>query len=46
MRYFFDKELELISDISRFKVKKKYKWLTFDDPDFDTWYAVWVLEKI
>jgi len=46
MRYFFDKELELISDISGFKVKKKYKWLTFDDPDFDTWYAVWVLEKI
>lgn len=46
MRYFFDKELELISDLVGFKVKKKYKWLTFDDPNFDTWYAVWILEKI
>lgn len=46
MRYFFDKELELISHLFGFKVKKKYKWLTFDDPNFDTWYAVWVLEKI
>jgi hypothetical protein len=25
---------------------KKIKWLTFDDPNFDTWYAVWVLEKV
>ena len=33
-------------DLLGFKVKKKYKWLTFDDPNFDTWYAVWVLEKI
>ena len=46
MRYFFDKELELIADITGFKVTKKYKWLTFDDPNFDTWYAVWILEKI
>jgi SAM-dependent methyltransferase len=46
MRYFFDKELELVANITGFKVKKKYKWLTFDDPNFDTWYAVWVLEKI
>lgn len=46
MRYFFDKELELIADITGFKVTKKYKWLTFEDPNFDTWYAVWILEKI
>jgi SAM-dependent methyltransferase len=45
MRYFFDQELELISDLTGFNIKKKYKWLTFDNPDFDTWYAVWVLEK-
>lgn len=46
MRYFFDTELELISHLTGFIVKKKYKWLTFKNPDFDTWYAVWVLEKI
>lgn len=46
MRYLFDKELELISKLSGFKVLKKYKWLTFDEPGFDTWYAVWVVEKI
>lgn len=45
MRYFFDKELELIADLSGFKVTKKYKWLTFENPDFNTWYAVWILKK-
>lgn len=46
MRYFFDKELELMTELSGFKVNKKFKWLTFDKPDFNTWYAVWILEKI
>ena len=46
MRYFFDNELELVANITGFNVKKKYKWLTFDNPNFDTWYVVWILEKI
>lgn len=46
MRYFFDTELELICDIVGFRIKQKFQWLTFDEPNFDSWYAVWVLEKI
>jgi len=45
MRYFFDPELKLISDLSEFKLMKRYKWLTFDKPDFSTWNAVWILEN-
>ncbi len=46
MRYFFDTELELLFDITGFKLLKKYKWLTFEKPDFNTWYSVWILKKI
>jgi SAM-dependent methyltransferase len=45
MRYFFDSELEVFISNIGFKVKKKYKWLNFESPDFNSWNVVWILEK-
>lgn len=44
MRYFFDKELELISDKTGFKINEKYEWMTHKAPDFNSWNVVWVLK--
>lgn len=41
MRYFFDTELEMICEMVGFKVVNKYKWLTYQSPDFNSWYVAW-----
>ncbi len=47
MRYFFDLELEYMLEKIGFSVIKKLKWLSLkDEPDFQTWYVVWVVKKI
>ncbi|MGC8770564.1 MAG: class I SAM-dependent DNA methyltransferase [Brevinematia bacterium] len=47
MRYFFDLELEYMLEKTGFSVIKKLKWLSLkDEPDFQTWYVVWVVKKI
>tara|TARA_Y100000389_G_scaffold122212_1_gene119589 strand:- start:641 stop:1402 length:762 start_codon:yes stop_codon:yes gene_type:complete len=44
MRYFFDFELEMISKNVGLSIEKKYKWMSDNSPDFESWYAVWVLK--
>jgi len=44
MRYFFDTELEMLCKKHGFNIEKKYKWLDGKEPDFDTWYVVWILK--
>ena len=45
MRYFFDTELEMLCDKHGFQIDKKYKWLTFQKPSFESWSVVWVVSK-
>ena len=45
MRYFFDTELELICDSVGFNILEKYKWRSFEEPNFNSWNVVWVLKK-
>lgn len=45
MRYFFDTELEMLCDKHGFQIDKKYKWLTFLKPSFESWNVVWVVSK-
>ena len=45
MRYFFDPELEVIISKVGFQIKQKYKWMDFENPDFNSWSVVWVLEN-
>lgn len=45
MRYFFDTELELICQNTGFKILNKYRWMSKVTPDFNSWYAVWVITK-
>jgi SAM-dependent methyltransferase len=44
MRYFFDTELELICENIGFNVKEKYKWMSNENPDFNSWNVVWVIK--
>lgn len=45
MRYFFDKELELICENIGFKILKKSEWLSEKIPDFNSWNVVWILKN-
>ena len=45
MRYFFDTELEILSNKHGFSIEAKYNWLNYEKPSFDTWNVVWVLKK-
>jgi len=44
MRYFFDKELELICEKVGFTIEKKFKWLKETSPNYNTWNVVWVIK--
>ena len=46
MRYFFDTELEMLSDKHGFSIEAKYNWLNHNKPGFDTWNVVWILKLI
>ena len=43
MRYFFDTELEMICEKVGFGIENKYEWMSEKYPDFDSWYAVWIV---
>lgn len=45
MRYFFDTELELICNMVGLEIVGKYKWLSRESPNFDSWYVVWKTRK-
>lgn len=45
MRYFFDTELELICHMVGLEIVNKYEWMTYKNPDFNSWYVVWVLRS-
>lgn len=45
MRYFFDTELELICEQVGLKIEKKYRWMSEDNPDFESWNVVWVVKN-
>ena len=44
MRYFFDTELEFICEKIDFKIEKKYEWLSYKSPDFNSWNVVWIVK--
>ena len=46
MRYFFDTELEIICNQVGFEVEQKYKWMSYKNPDFNSWNVVWIAKKI
>ena len=46
MRYFFDTELEIICNQVGFKIEQKYKWMSDNEPDFNSWNVVWIIKKI
>jgi SAM-dependent methyltransferase len=45
MRYFFDTELEIISEQTGFKILNKHEWMTTHNPNFNSWNVVWTLKK-
>ncbi|MCK9224198.1 MAG: methyltransferase domain-containing protein [Candidatus Muirbacterium halophilum] len=45
MRYFFDTELELICKQAGLKVEKKERWMSEDNPDFNSWNVVWRIKN-
>ncbi len=45
MRYFLDKEMEMICDLVGLKVLEKRAWMTEKQPDFDTWKVIWCVQK-
>jgi SAM-dependent methyltransferase len=45
MRYFFDTELELICKQIGFNIEIKYRWMSEDNPEFNSWNVVWVVRK-
>lgn len=46
MRYFFDTELEMLSEQYGFSIETKYGWLNHEKSDFDAWNVAWVLRLI
>lgn len=44
MRYYFDSELEFMCQQAGFHVLKKYEWLTYNNPNMNGWYAIWVIQ--
>ena len=45
LRYFFDTELELICRRLKFKILKKYEWMSLKKPDFKSRNVVWLIKK-
>ena len=45
MRYFFDTELEMTCKQVGFKIEKKYKWMSEENPNFNSWNVVWIIKK-
>jgi len=46
MRYFFDTELEMLSEQYGFSIEAKYGWQNHEELGFDTWNVAWVLRLI
>ncbi|MCW5519193.1 class I SAM-dependent methyltransferase [Aureitalea sp. L0-47] len=46
LRYLFEPELEYYLKLNNFKIIGFYEWLTTEMPDFDTWNAVLMAEKV
>jgi len=45
MRYLFDTELEIILSKIDFNVIQKYKWMSLETPDFNSWNVVWIVKN-
>jgi SAM-dependent methyltransferase len=45
LRFFFDTELELICRRLKFKILKKYEWMSLKKPDLKSRNVVWVIKK-
>lgn len=42
MRYLFKPEILMLLDSAQFQLLAHFKWLTVQDPDFDSWYTVFI----
>lgn len=45
LRFFFDTELEFICKRLKFKILKKYEWMSFKKPNLNSRNVVWVIRK-
>jgi SAM-dependent methyltransferase len=43
MRYFFDRELEMICCQVGLEIKAKFEWMSNKNPNFNSWNVVWVV---
>jgi SAM-dependent methyltransferase len=46
MRYMFNPEIELLLKMNKLKLLHSEKWLTGDEPDFDSWYVTFICKRI
>ncbi len=46
MRYLFSPEVECLAEKHGLRLKRQLKWMTDETPDFNCWFALFVLEKI
>jgi hypothetical protein len=42
---FFDTELEMICNFFDLQILNKYEWLTYKNPDFNSWSVVWIVKN-
>ena len=45
MRYLFDNELDIILSKIGLNVLQKYKWMSLEKPDFNSWNVVWIVKN-
>ncbi len=45
MRYLFQTEVELLCEKFNLKVIDCFKWMTFDQPSVNDWYAIFIIKK-
>ncbi len=46
MRYLFNPEIEILLKINNLKLLHSEKWLTGDEPGFDSWYVTFICVRI